>query len=80
MLKFLFGKPPQPREHAVREKKLKKTKDKHDRLQLQYNMRFAHTNNPARDRRLVRDDTLTNKMVYDGKGLAAVARSSREHR
>ena len=81
MFKFLFKKPSQPHpEHAVREQAFKKAKDKHLRTQIQCNMRFAHTNNPDEDRRLVRDSTVNGELVFDGKGPAALARSSMEHR
>lgn len=80
MFKFLFGKPSQPREHAVREKTFKKTKDQFYREHLQCNMRFAHADNPDRDRRPVHDSTVNDQLVYDGKGLASLAKSSREHR
>ena len=83
MFKFLFQKAPQSHgahEHAVREKSFKATKNQFERKHLECNMRFAHTNNPDRDRRPVRDSTLNDDMVYDGRGLAAVARSSMEHR
>ena len=82
MFKFLFQKSPQsqsPPEHAVREKAFKQTKNQFERKQLECNMRFAHTNLSEDDRRLVHDSTLNDQMVYDGKGLAAVARSSKQH-
>ena len=80
MFKFLFGTASQPQEHAVREQTFKKTRDPNMRTQIQCNMRFAHADNADTDRRLVHDSTVNDALVYDGRGLAAVARSSMEHR
>jgi len=80
MLKLFFQRSSVPHEHAVREKAFKQTKNQFERKHLECNMRFAHKDNSDRDRRLVRDSTVNDQMVYDGKGLAAVARSSMQHR